>query len=143
MSPRRDKTETARTGGFALIEVLVAVAVSAVLMLALMRAFAATWSGIGAVRDDAEAMLIARSILFAVAPRANVSEGTQNGMIGRYSWNVAITKSANAKALSTASEEGGENAKLWTPFRFVIVVTAPNGRSTNLESIRLSQTAAR
>src|ERR1700752_3317787 len=85
-----------RAAGFALIEVLVAAAVAAVILTVLIRSFVATWSGIGMVRSEVEAMLIARSGLTAVGARHALAPGTQNGTSGRYSWAVAITKSPTA-----------------------------------------------
>jgi Tfp pilus assembly protein PilE len=82
------RRDTAR--GFILLEVLVASAVAAVLLAAVMRIFASTWSGIGTMREDADAMLVARTVIEASAPRANLAPGAQQGSTGRYAWNVVI-----------------------------------------------------
>lgn len=125
--------------GFALIEVLVAVAVAAVILTALLRAFVTTWTGINAVREETEAMLIARSLVSTAAPRDNTVEANQRGDIGRYSWSVAVQKAPTVAPPVTDAD--AETAISWTLFRIVVVVRAPSGRSTSLETLRLSRTA--
>jgi hypothetical protein len=73
-----------------LIEVLATAAVAAVLLAALMRAFSSVWGGIGTVREDTEAMMVARAVIEASTPRTNLVPLTQEGTIGRYSWAISI-----------------------------------------------------
>jgi hypothetical protein len=119
-----------------LIEVLVAVAVAAVLLVALSRAFVSTWSGISTVREEAEAMLIARTLIAAVTPRDNATELSQQGSIGRYNWALEVKKAPMA---SPAAGTDAENPFPWTLYRAGVVVTAPSGRRTSLETSRLSR----
>ena len=195
MSWRRIAADKRRSGGFVLLEVLVAVAVAAILMAALMRSFTTTWLGINAVREEAESMLVARTMLAAAAPRINTAEGEQTGTAGRYAWRIAVTKplaeaalfaspnaaapGGNAAGVNSAAgpntarpsaagrntagrnaaggNAAGGNAEganpesppgegeaqefAWTLFRVVITVRAPSGRSTSLETFRLSKPA--
>jgi prepilin-type N-terminal cleavage/methylation domain-containing protein len=129
-----------RTAGFALIEVLVAVAVAAVILTALLRAFVTTWTGINAVREETEAMLIARALVSTAAPRDNTVEANQRGDMGRYSWSIAVQK-APTVAPPVDADADAATAITWTLFRIVVVVRAPSGRSTSLETLRLSRTA--
>jgi prepilin-type N-terminal cleavage/methylation domain-containing protein len=128
------------TDGFVLIEVLVAVAVAAVLLTALLRAFVTTWQGINTVREEAEAMLIARSLVSAVAPRENTVEASQRGNIGRYAWALEVRKALAVVAPADA-ESGPQATNPWTLYRIAVVITAPNGRRTSLETNRLSRPA--
>jgi prepilin-type N-terminal cleavage/methylation domain-containing protein len=121
--------------GFVLIEVLVAVAVAAVLLVALSRAFVSTWSGISVVREEAEAMLIARTLIASVTPRENAGELSQQGSIGRYNWALEVKKAPMAPAAGADSE----TPFAWTLYRAGVVVTAPSGRRTSLETSRLSR----
>jgi prepilin-type N-terminal cleavage/methylation domain-containing protein len=121
--------------GFVLIEVLVAVAVAAVLLVALSRAFVSTWSGISVVREEAEAMLIARTLITAVTPRDNASELSQQGSIGRYNWALEVKKATMTGPAAADSEKPFP----WTLYRAGVVVTAPSGRRTSLETSRLSR----
>jgi type II secretory pathway pseudopilin PulG len=83
MWSRRKPGEHQRSEGFILVEVLVTAAVAAVLLAALMRAFSSVWGGLGAVREETEAMLVARAVLEASTPRNNLAVLTQEGMSGR------------------------------------------------------------
>lgn len=121
--------------GFVLIEVLVAVAVAAVLLVTLLRAFVSTWFGISTVREEAEAMLIARTLITAVTPRENAGELSQQGSIGRYNWALEVRKTATAPVAGADSE----TPFAWTLYRAGVVVTAPSGRRTSLETSRLSR----
>jgi prepilin-type N-terminal cleavage/methylation domain-containing protein len=131
--------------GFVLIEVLVAVAVAAVLLVALLRAFVTTWFGISTVREEAEAMLIARTLISAVTPRENAGELSQQGSIGRYNWALEVRKAAIAPvagadaAIAPVGGADSETPFAWTLYRAGVVVTAPSGRRTSLETSRLSR----
>jgi type II secretion system protein I len=127
-------------GGFVLIEVLVAVAVAAVLLTALLRSFVTTWQGINSVREEAEAMLIARSLISAVTPRDNTTELSQQGTMGRYTWTMEVKRTETTPP-PTLVESDPENAtpNPWTLYRVAVVVTAPHGRRTTLATNRLSR----
>ncbi|MPZ56886.1 MAG: prepilin-type N-terminal cleavage/methylation domain-containing protein [Rhizobiales bacterium] len=169
---RRKPGEHRRNDGFALIEVLVTAAVAAVLLAALMRAFSSVWSGIGGVREETEAMLVARAAIDASTPRMNLVPITQEGMSGRYAWSISI---ANTGIQSVAAVQQGQNPPTppnatgqatgqsvpgrqtaegdqdeetnreppWSLFRIAVAVRAPSGRRTSLETFRLSRPAAR
>jgi prepilin-type N-terminal cleavage/methylation domain-containing protein len=122
--------------GFVLIEVLVAVAVAGVILVALSRAFISTWFGISTVREEAEAMLIARTLISAVTPRENASEIVQQGSIGRYNWALEVKRAPMAAPAAAAANE---TPFPWTLYRVGVVVTAPNGRRTSVETSRLSR----
>jgi len=119
-----------------MIEVLVAVAVAAVLLVALLRAFVSTWFGISTVREEAEAMLIARTLITAVTPRDNAGELSQQGSIGRYNWALEVKK---APIAASAAGADPEKPFAWTLYRAGVIVTAPSGRRTSLETSRLSR----
>ena len=84
---RRKRMARPANAGFVLVEVLVAVGVAAALMAVLIRSFSQTWSGINYVRDEAEATLLARSIL-ADATQRRITLGAQEGVVGRYAWKL-------------------------------------------------------
>lgn len=165
MSLRLKLGERRGNRGFVLVEVLVAASVAAVLLTAVMRIFASTWSGITMVRDEATAMLVARNVIEASAPRNDLAAGTQEGSSGRYSWTVTIAQlngqvanTDNAPALAptpqnanlgqgtnnggdpnNTSSNGANNGPPWSLFRIVVAVRAPNGRRTDIETYRLSR----
>ncbi len=129
--------ERHRSAGFALIEVLVAAAVAAVILTLLLRSFVTTWSGINIVREEVDSMLVARAVLTALAPRNNLSPGMQNGVTGRYSWTVSVSKSPTAPATNAAAVEPANSNDNWTLYRIAIAVDAPSGRRMILETLRL------
>src|SRR5690349_4454631 len=88
MWSRRKQTANPANAGFVLVEVLVAVGVAAALMAVLIRSFSQTWSGINYVRDEAEATLLARSMLSEATQRNRIAPGTQEGVVGRYAWKL-------------------------------------------------------
>ena len=172
MWSRRKPGERGRSEGFILVEVLVTAAVAAVLLAALMRAFSSVWGGIGAVREEADAMLVARAVIEASTPRSNLVPITQEGMSGRYAWSISIVNTGlqsvtgqqaqpQPTLLSTpgqqdarqtdseqprspnGQEEGQTQEVPWTLFRIAVAVRAPSGRRTNIETFRLSRPAAR
>ena len=90
MWSRRKPDKHQRSRGFMLVEVLVTAAVAAVLLAVLMRGFSTVWGGIGAVREETEAMLVARAVIDASTPRNNLAPLTQEGKSGKYAWRISI-----------------------------------------------------
>ena len=140
--------------GFALIEVLVAVAVASVLMAVLIRSFVSTWAGVNIVRDEAEGTLLARSILDELLLRGTLAAGSQDGTMGRYAWNVTTTMQTLATVPAAQPRSGGEdnqrdqgnqlNQQQTTANIFHVVVTmrGPSGRSNRLDAYKIGQTTA-
>jgi hypothetical protein len=89
-----------------LLEVLVAVAVAGIVMVALLRSFVSTWYGIAAVREEAESMMIARTLIASVTPRENTTEVTQQGSIGRYTWAIEVKKAPPPPPMMTPAVTG-------------------------------------
>lgn len=138
MSSRQTAADKRSTGGFVLIEVLVAVAVAAIIMAVLIRGFATTWSGIGAVREEAEAMLLARAMLDHEPLSRKLTPGVKTGSIGRYTWSVTTAKAPVVAPVKNPGEE--QPVSPWSLYRVVVVMSAPSGRSTTLETFQLAQT---
>jgi prepilin-type N-terminal cleavage/methylation domain-containing protein len=138
MSSRPTAADNSRNRGFVLIEVLVAVAVAAIIMAVLIRSFATTWSGIGAVREEAEAMLLARAMLEHEPLSRKLTPGVKTGTIGVYAWTVTTAKASVAAPLKDPNDE--QPVTPWALYRVVVVMSAPSGRSTTLETFQLAQT---
>jgi prepilin-type N-terminal cleavage/methylation domain-containing protein len=137
--------------GFALIEVLVAVAVASVLMAVLIRSFVSTWAGVNIVRDEAEGTLLARSILDELLLRGTLAAGSQDGTMGRYAWNVTTTMQtlATVPAAQPRSGEEGSQRNQGNPqpttaniFHVIVTMRGPSGRSSRLDAYKIGQTAA-
>jgi prepilin-type N-terminal cleavage/methylation domain-containing protein len=140
--------------GFALIEVLVAVAVASVLMAVLIRSFVSTWAGVNIVRDEAEGTLLARSILDELLLRGTLAAGSQDGTMGRYAWNVTTTMQTVTTvpaAQPRSGEEGNQrnqgNQQNQLPataniFHVVVTMRGPSGRSNRLDAYKIGQITA-
>jgi prepilin-type N-terminal cleavage/methylation domain-containing protein len=140
MSCRPSEPDRPAERGFALIEVLVAVAVAAVIMGVLIRSFSATWGGIVAVREEAEAMLLARSLLQHDPAQRRLVPGIKVGSIGRYAWTVTTAKAPVIAPVKNADDSGEQPARPWMLYRVTVVMSAPSGRRTTLETFQLAQT---
>ncbi len=149
--------------GFALIEVLVAVAVASILMAVLIRSFVSTWAGVNIVRDEAEGTLLARSILDEFLLRGIPGAGSQDGTMGRYAWNVTTTMQTLTTVAATQprstgqtnqvnqtnqgnqSGQGAQGAPAPTTtniFHVVVTMRGPSGRSNRLDAYKIGQTTA-
>lgn len=84
--------EQRNQAGFLLLEVLVAVAVTAILLVALIRAFNTIWHESSLVREEADGMIVANYVLDATTVRASLAPGVREGLSGRYKWTIAITE---------------------------------------------------
>jgi prepilin-type N-terminal cleavage/methylation domain-containing protein len=138
MSSRLTAAERRRAGGFVLIEVLVAVAVASIIMAVLIRGFATTWRGITAVREEAEAMLLARAMINHEPLSRKLTPGVKVGSIGAYTWTVTTAKAPVVAPVKAQDDE--QPVSPWALYRVVIVMSAPSGRSTTLETFQLAQT---
>ena len=137
--------------GFALLEVLVAVAVASIVMAVLIRSFVSTWSGINIVRDEAEGTLLARSILDELLLRGTLAAGSQDGTMGRYAWNVTTsmqtltTVAATQPRSGEPGSQGNQAAAAPTTaniFHVVVTMRGPSGRSNRLDAYKIGQTTA-
>ena len=138
--PRSGMSGKGGKAGFALLEVLVAVGISAVLMAVLIRAFVNTWSGISIVREEAEGTLLARSMLDETLMRGQLSPGSQDGTLGRYAWTIA-TSAQNVTAPPGANDEGKNTPGTSTLFHVVVTLRGPSGRSNRLDAFKIGQPA--
>jgi type II secretory pathway pseudopilin PulG len=157
MSSRREMDSSGREAGFTLIEVIVAGAVAVVLLVALLRAFASIWDLNSRVREDAESMIVARAVLETASTRSALSAKSEQGNAGNYGWGVTIAEAPlNIQEVSvpkiklasptrTAGEDEDEEEKRdekaaakFQLYRIQVVVRAPSGRRTSLETLRLA-----
>jgi type II secretory pathway pseudopilin PulG len=166
MSSRPAAPEQGPRAGFTLLEVLVAGTVAVILLVALLRAFGGIWSLNTRVREEAEAMVLARAVLEAAGTRGGLSVRSQQGRAGNYEWGVNIEEApvsappplpevvaARLRLQGTADnddddkdddkddEEKPADAGQWQLYRIRVAVVAPSGRRTFLESVKLGPVA--
>jgi general secretion pathway protein I len=115
--------------GFTIVEVLVALAVVAVSIVAIGSVMSTNIRGVKALEDHVALMQSAQAVL-ATATRTELVPGTLSGKTGDFRWRVDIgpvggdwlAKDANAP---------------WIPELVKIKVRSPSGATVDLETVRL------
>lgn len=133
-----------RRSGFMLLEVLVAAVVAVVLITLLTRLAGDNWHRVEEVRGTSGAMAVARSVLEESSARTTLEAGERRGMAGVYRWVVVTERLGEVQPMSaTATATNDTEAAKepprpeWILYRLDVVVVAPSGRRTTLESYRL------
>jgi general secretion pathway protein I len=120
-----------RDAGFTIIEVLVALAVVAVAVLAIGSVMSTNARGVKRLEDHVALMQTAQVVLAtAIPPRNDLAPGTLNGRIRDYRWQVDI--GPVGKGWTVESPTVG-----WIPELVKIRVRAPSGAAVDLETVRL------
>ena len=166
MWSRRKRTDKSADAGFVLVEVLVAVGIAAALMAVLIRSFSQTWSGINYVRDEAEATLLARSMLVEAAQRERITPGTQEGTVGRYAWKLTTVllpiqvqqKQQQQQQQNQQNQQNPQQQQAGRPsqqqapqgdpppapkslYHMVVVLVGPSGRANRLDTYKIGEAA--
>jgi type II secretory pathway pseudopilin PulG len=156
-----------RTAGFSLGEVLVALAVAAMMAAALTRFYASTRANAARVGEVLEMETLGETMLARTASLQNIKPGITEGRSGLFSWRILITPvnfQAVARQINPPKKtepEQGQNSGLklssfgsgvaqedqqkstdipqveWIPYRVAIVIAAPSGRKHATDTIRL------
>jgi len=142
-----------RTCGFSLAEVLVALAVAAMMAAVLTRYVAGTRFNAAQVRERVELWTIAQSMLDGLSK--TISPGTSEGQIGAYRWHREIAPIASDAAARTEapSAQGGLEDHLgspvgrrtaapstaWVLYRIKVQIEAPSGRQYEADTIRITR----
>ncbi|MFQ5466683.1 MAG: prepilin-type N-terminal cleavage/methylation domain-containing protein [Kiloniellaceae bacterium] len=119
-----------RTGGFTLLEVVVAFTILAVAMVGLMRAFSTGLRGLDAAQVSTAAVMHARSKLEEVGIAIPIEGGEQSGEFDDgYEWRVSMVPLEDPRTSDLAAPV--------LPYRVQVTVTAPGGRAFSLDTVRL------
>ena len=117
----------ASTGGFTIIEVLVALAVVAASLAAIGALIASTARGTRSIEQHVGLVETARAIEAMTSDR-RLAAGEQTGEGGGYAWQMQVAPFGQAR--------GGE---AWQPQHVVIAVRAPSGAVLRLDTVRLQR----
>ena len=142
-----------RTCGFSLAEVLVALAVAAMMAAVLTRYVAGTRFNAAQVRERLELWTIAQSMLDGLSK--TISPGTSEGQIGAYRWHreiAPIASDAVARTESPSAQGGLEDhlgspvgrrtaapSTAWVLYRIKVQIEAPSGRQYEADTIRITR----
>ncbi len=136
-SPPRGQ-RPAGTAGFTLIEVLVAIAVLAVVLGAIGAVVGTTVKGIRSVDRRLPLLETAQSLLAALPGREALQPGTQSGASGEYRWRID-TVALSQKPPDSAKIDTGTDAKAakWMPLAITVRVQGSEGPPIRLDTVRL------
>jgi general secretion pathway protein I len=118
------------TDGFTLIEVMVALAVIAVVLTAIGSLIAASVRGARALDFHLTLVEIARSIETGLPDRAELKPGTQSGEVSGHRWRVDVRS-------LPAIEVESQKPTPWIPLSVVISVQSPGGAVLQINTVRL------
>ena len=130
------------TAGFTLIEVLVAIAVLAVVLGAIGAVVGNTVRTIHSVDRRLPLLETAQSLIAALPARDALQPGTQSGTSGEFRWRIdAVLLNGNvpdnaAAALSTAAT-GAPPKVNWMPLAITVRVQGGEGPPVRLDTVRL------
>jgi general secretion pathway protein I len=124
----------AGTAGFTLIEVLVAIAVLAVVLGAIGAVVGTTVRGIRSVDRRLPLLETAQSLLAALPAREALQPGTQSGASGEYRWRIDAVALAQRAPDSAATDA---KAAKWMPLAITVRVQGSEGPPVRLDTVRL------
>jgi general secretion pathway protein I len=117
--------------GFTIIEVLVALAVVAVSVVAIGSVMSTNVRGVRSLEQHVTLMQTVRSVMAAeVPPRAEIGIGTWSGRTNDHQWKIDVGPMGDEWSAA------GENAA-WIPALVRIQVRSPSGAVMDLRTVRL------
>lgn len=120
-----------RDAGFTIIEVLIALAVVAVSIIAIGSVMSTNVRGVRLLEQHVTLMQTARSIMTAeIPPRAELGLGTLSGQVNDYRWKIDIGPLGEDWAVPGADAA-------WIPALVRIQVRSPSGAVSDLKTVRL------
>jgi general secretion pathway protein I len=120
-----------REAGFTIIEVLVALALVAVSLVAIGSLMATNARGVRSLEHHVALMQAARSVMAAgIPPRAELTPGTLSGKADDYRWTIDVSPLGGGWSVPDA-----DNA--WDPQLVRIRVTSATGAVSDIRTVRL------
>jgi general secretion pathway protein I len=122
--------------GFTIIEVLIALAVVAVSILAIGSVMSTNLRGVRSLEQHVTLMQTARSVMAAdVPPRAEIGIGTWSGRTNDHQWRIDV--GPMGQEWSAAGDKAA-----WIPALVRIQVRSPSGAVMDLSTVRLLHAGA-
>jgi len=121
--------------GFTLIEVLVALAVAAVSLVAIGALAGTNVRGTRAFEQRLALVAATRAVLTALPDRERLSPGELSGELEQYRWRIDVRP-------FQASFIDSRRPTPWVPQQLVVRVKAPTGEIVEIDSVRLRRREA-
>jgi general secretion pathway protein I len=120
-----------RDAGFTIIEVLIALAVVAVSVLAIGSVMSTNVRGVRLLEQHVTLMQTARSVMATdIPPRAELGPGTLSGQVNDHQWKIDVGPLGENWAVPGADAA-------WIPALVRIQVRSPSGAVSDLKTVRL------
>jgi general secretion pathway protein I len=130
MCPSTDSDEA----GFTIIEVLVALALVAVVIVSIGSLMATSMRGVRSVEQHVTLTQVARTVMTTSIPlRAELRPGTSSGQIDGYRWTVDVSPLGGEWAAADGADV------TWMPELVRVRVTSPTGAMSDIRTVRLMQ----
>jgi general secretion pathway protein I len=129
--PPTDRRTDRRDAGFTIIEVLVALALVVVVIVAVGSLMATNLRGARAFEQHVALTQAARTAMIAgIPPRARLRAGTSSGQIDGYRWTVDVSPLGGQWS-------GPPAAAPWLPQLVRVRVKSPSGAVSDIRTVRL------
>lgn len=136
MSPAAPPPTDGRDAGFTIIEVLIALAVVAVSMVAIGSVMSTNARGVRLLEQHVTLMQTARTVMTAgIPPRPELGPGALSGQIDDYKWTIDVGP------LGEGWDVPGADFA-WIPALVRIRVRSPSGAESDLRTVRLMRRPA-
>jgi general secretion pathway protein I len=120
-----------RDAGFTIIEVLIALAVVAVSIMAIGSVMSTNVRGVRLLEQHVTLMQTARSVMTAdMPPRAELAPGALSGQVNDHQWRIDVGPLGEGWAVPGADVA-------WIPALVRIQVRSPSGAVSDLKTVRL------
>jgi general secretion pathway protein I len=141
----RPRLRLAASDGFTLIEVLIAIALLAVVLGAVGELVGTTVKGIRSVDRRLPLLETAQSLLASLPDRAALKPGSQSGGTGGLQWRIdvvpiAVAPPAAAQPAATTAlgpPQTPPPAPKWQPYEITVRVQGSDGPPVSLDTVRL------
>ena len=131
MSPAAPPPIDGRDAGFTILEVLIALAVVAVSIVAIGSVMSTNVRGVRLLEQHVTLMQTARTVMTAgIPPRAELGPGVLSGQIDDYKWTIDVGP------MGEGWDVPGADAA-WIPAIVRIRVRSPSGAVSDLRTVRL------
>jgi general secretion pathway protein I len=131
LSPATPQPIDRGDAGFTIIEVLIALALVAVSIVAIGSVMSTNVRGVRSLEQHVSLMQTARSVMIAGIPqRAELGPGTLSGQINDYQWKIDVGPLGGGWAV-----KGADVA--WIPALVRVRVRSPSGAVSDLRTVRL------